>query len=313
MSTASSPHLIRAVHDKENPYVMLNKQAMRDPQLSLEAVGLWARILCHKDDWTIHVTQLMKANKCGKEKMYRILNELITHGYAYCLRDRQKGKYGKTTWFIFESQMSKDDIQKMFPHPEKPDTAKPDLANPPLMNNDISISNLIENKEERESKKVAPPPSPPSAVADSLTLLFLQKVKEHLPNLKPPNLQKWAQEMDKLLRLDGRSEAQVREAIGWFHNDLWFKKTVIAVKGLRTNFDKIQSARLIAKEKNRIQENRSYAKAFKEQFPKETKPLTFNSKFVINEATGKELPFDLPPETFEKEVIRLFGGRHASY
>ncbi len=172
---------------------------------------------------------------------------------------------------------------------------------------------IYESKDERkEIKRVASPPKPPSAIADSLTLLFLQKVEEHLPGLVAPNLKKWSQEMEKLMRIDGRTEAQILEAIGWFHNDLWLKANVLSVAAFRKQFDKIQSLRIVAKEKNRIQENRIYALALQKQYPKETQNLTFNSRCVMNADTGKDLSFDLPPETFEKEVIRLFGGRHAS-
>lgn len=137
----NNAHLIRAIHDKANPYVMLNKQAMFDPNLSLEAVGLWARVLCHKDDWVIHVTQLMKANNCGRDKMYRILKELIANGYAYHGFERIKGQYSPGTWYIFESRKTPEEIKELLPFTENPYTVNPHSENLTLVNNDSLMSN----------------------------------------------------------------------------------------------------------------------------------------------------------------------------
>lgn len=159
------PHIIRAVHDKDNPFVMLNKQAARDPNLSLEAVGLWTRLFCNKDIWTIHVTQLMEANKCGKHKIYRILKELIKNGYAFHDCEREKGKFKKGVWFVFETKRSAEEIKKMFPYAENPYTVKPDTENQPLIENNTnipSITNVLEeeNNKKREETHEASAPSP---------------------------------------------------------------------------------------------------------------------------------------------------------
>ena len=73
--------IIRIQHNRENPYIQLNKKDLWDPNLSLEAVGLLARISSKPDDWHINVKELVKSCGCGKEKIYRILDELIKHGY----------------------------------------------------------------------------------------------------------------------------------------------------------------------------------------------------------------------------------------
>lgn len=173
----SIPHLLRVKHDTEHPYVMLNRQAMRDPNLSLEAVGLWARLLSNKDDWEIHVTQLMEVNKCGRDKMYRILRELITHGYAYHAVDRAKGKYQTGTWYVFESKKSPEEIQKMFPFTENPYTVKPNTVNPTLRN--TKGKNSIDKEEYVDS-------APPEGDANSPTSSLSDATKKRKPPPKSP-------------------------------------------------------------------------------------------------------------------------------
>ena len=55
--------ILRVKHDKKNPYVMINREALWDKDLSLQAIGLWARLLSRPDDWKIYVSEL--AQSCG--------------------------------------------------------------------------------------------------------------------------------------------------------------------------------------------------------------------------------------------------------
>lgn len=172
-SSKNLPNVVRVKHDKEHPFLMLNKQAIRDPNLSLEAVGLLTRLLCNKDDWTIHVTQLMTANNCGRDKMYRILKELVTNGYAYHAIERTKGKYQPATWYVFENKKSPEEIKEMFPFTENPYTAKPNTANPPLM---IPNSNDNNNK---ENNTYAPPIGDAKKISSSSLSAKPQKKKRN--------------------------------------------------------------------------------------------------------------------------------------
>ena len=201
-------NIIRVKHDTENPYVMLNREAMRDPKLSLEAVGLWARLLSNKDNWQIHVTQLMEANNCGRDKMYRILKELITNGYAFHAVDRTGGKYTPGTWYVFESKKTEEDIKKMFPFTENPYTAKPNTANRTLRN-----TKNKKNIDKKEYVDNAPPEGDanesPSSLSDTgkkplpkspfRTVCLIERVPNH------PSLEKFKKYFDRpLVGIDER-------------------------------------------------------------------------------------------------------------
>jgi len=165
------PHIIRVKHNRENPYVMINRSAANDPNLPLDTLGLWFRLMCRPDDWEIHVTELMKSCKCGRDKVNRMLGELIKNGYAHRYQERKDGRrknlFGSNVWYIFEFKTSEEEIQKMFPQTGFPLTEVPSTDNPQLQNSDnlSSINTPIDRKNSdiyAPADAVAPKPSPSS-------------------------------------------------------------------------------------------------------------------------------------------------------
>lgn len=122
--------IVRTVHNKENPYAQINKKALWDKDLSLEAVGLWARLLSRPDDWRVSVTELSKSCGCSVKKIYRILNELVDHGYACRFQAKEEeGKFAPFETIVFETKKPKQQIEKMFPLTQKRLSGKPLSAN----------------------------------------------------------------------------------------------------------------------------------------------------------------------------------------
>jgi hypothetical protein len=114
--------IIRVVHNRENPFVQLNKQALWDTNLSLKAVGLWARCMSRPNDWRFCIKELVGKCKEGRKSIDNAMKELIQAGYAYRLEysERQEdGKY-KTSgveYVFFEfpaTQQEKDEQQETF-------------------------------------------------------------------------------------------------------------------------------------------------------------------------------------------------------
>jgi len=134
--------IIRTYHNTENPFVQLNKQALMNPKLSWEAKGLWAMCLSRPDNWVFRVNELIKNGAAGKDKIYRIINELIDNGYAIRIlhKDSQKKHFTHTEYVFVEVMISDTEkknitsnFQKMFPRPENPEAANPDPENATLL------------------------------------------------------------------------------------------------------------------------------------------------------------------------------------
>jgi hypothetical protein len=118
--------IIRIDHNKDNPYVMLNKKALEDKNLSWAAKGLWAYLISRPDDWSVsvaHLSTIYDQYGGGETAIYNYLNELIKHGYCESKQVKgEKGQFGKFEYIIYE-------FKKCLPQPGSPDADRPDAAN----------------------------------------------------------------------------------------------------------------------------------------------------------------------------------------
>lgn len=133
--------IIRVCHDRNNPYVIINKKAIEEPELSWAAKGLWCYLMGRPNDWrpsVAHLTKTFKGKGCGRDAVYNLLNELIDAGY--CIREQKCDEHGKFThveYVILEHKELKEKV----PLPENPFTEKPDTEKPTLISNEEEISN----------------------------------------------------------------------------------------------------------------------------------------------------------------------------
>ncbi len=146
--------IVRVEHDAQNPYVMINKKSLWDPNLSLEAVGLWTRLLSRPDNWQISIPELMKSCGCGRDKIQRILNELIENGYAHRFQDKvnkeKQNQFDRVVYTIFEKKLSNEEIKIKFPQPPFPVTEVPCAENPHLLNKE----NILNKEKKRDRAPV---------------------------------------------------------------------------------------------------------------------------------------------------------------
>jgi len=87
--------IIRISHDKNNPYVMLNKNPLEDNSLSWAAKGLWAYLMSRPDNWNVsvsHLSTIYHGKGGGEKAIYSLLNELIEAGYCERNQGHTEGK-----------------------------------------------------------------------------------------------------------------------------------------------------------------------------------------------------------------------------
>jgi len=72
-----------------------------------------------------------------------------------------------------------------------------------------------------------------------LSLLLFRLMKKNNPKLKPPNLNKWAEDMDKILRIDKRITSDVERVIRWAQADDFWYSAVLSPSKLRKQIDTI--------------------------------------------------------------------------
>lgn len=98
-------------------------------------------------------------------------------------------------------------------------------------------------KTERKTKKEKEIYSPDS-LPYQLSELLLNKILEHLPGYKKPDLQKWACQMDALMRLDKRPPEEVKAVILFAQSDTFWRTNILSVDKLRKQYDQLNSKRI---------------------------------------------------------------------
>lgn len=298
----------RCPHDKENPYAQINRELIRDPTISPECRWLIIYMLSMKDGWKLSVMQVYSHVKqfMGRDKVYQMIEEAMEAGYIK--REVIKFKNLKQGFKYFVSETPK--FKNIFRHPDPQYTEPRDTENQ-------------DYKEEHSSPKVEEekpiynkPPKPTSAApqvsaeADSLCTFFFEKIRERNPEFKEPKLFKWKAEFDCLLRIDKRDPLKVKELIQWASTHKWWKTACLSPTKLRKDYDLMMAQKLGDSEQELVRSNRAYAMGLKDKHPIEMKMLSFDDKFAINRSTAKEIPFNLPKETFRRALVEMFGGTY---
>ena len=120
--------IIRVIKDKENPYVMLNKEFIESPELSWKEKGLLAYLLSKPDNWKVYLKQLIKASQNGKESTASAILGLVQKGYIERTQKTKKsGQFSGYDYTVYESPGR--ETRRGLPDAENPETENPTLIN----------------------------------------------------------------------------------------------------------------------------------------------------------------------------------------
>lgn len=146
----------RIQKNKENPYVMINKEFLEDEKLSAKAKGILAYLLSLPDDWQIYEEELVKHFKDGIDSLRTGIKELVNIGYIERVRIRdEKGMLRAYDYSVYEvpihmgkSKVGESKIGK--PKVGKSNATNIDFTNKNLTNNKHTKASNFNNFEQRE-------------------------------------------------------------------------------------------------------------------------------------------------------------------
>lgn len=159
--------VFRVIKDKENPYVMINKYALYDKNLSYKAKGILSYCLSRPDNWEFYEEEIASHSTDGLASIKTGLKELREKGYILRTRKRDElGKFKGYEYLIYEFPQQLEELSKSpkcdFPTLDNPTTENPTLEKPllenrmllnnELNNNDNKLNNELSNKE-RENRE----------------------------------------------------------------------------------------------------------------------------------------------------------------
>ena len=122
--------------EKNKHYTVMSNYHLRDPRLSLGAVGLLSKMLSLPDGWDYTVTGLVRLCNCGRDAIRAVLAELEATGYLVRERQRDdKGRLQGMEYVIYESPQGADEPEGAVPPTlENPTQVEPTLENQPQLN-----------------------------------------------------------------------------------------------------------------------------------------------------------------------------------
>lgn len=135
-------NIFRKNKTRENPYVMVDKEFINDPDLSAKAKGILLYLLSKPDDWEIYQSDIGKHMKDGRVSIQSGIDELLAVGYLDREQIRNdRGQFIGYKYQVFESPM------------KSTESRKPVSGKPATTNNNLTNIKTIVSQEKKESKK----------------------------------------------------------------------------------------------------------------------------------------------------------------
>ena len=204
---------------------------LNDKSISLKAKGLFAFIESKPDDWDFSVEALKHLLKESTEAIISGLHELEQSGYL--VRNKYHGKSGKweIEYILYDKPTNNDE-----PYMENPYMVNPYIENP--LNNKRKNT----NKENKYSKDIYKTLNPFALkLAEKLRYGILQLYPNNATAKKEDCVKRWAIDIDKMIRIDGRNWQDINKAIDWAMNDSFWQRNIWSGKALREHYDRLEA------------------------------------------------------------------------
>jgi predicted phage replisome organizer len=78
----------------------------------------------------------------------------------------------------------------------------------------------------------------------TIAVYILNKIREINPGFKKPNIQTWCKDVDAILRIDERDQAELKEVIDWIYDDDFWNDKILSPSKLRKQYDSVNTKRL---------------------------------------------------------------------
>lgn len=214
------------------PFAQIANEAIRDKRLSFRARGILALVLSHSEDWEATRDWLLtQTEKEGRAAVQTALNELSDLGYRVVEKSQNEG--GLWATIVHWKHLPETDS------PTDGDTDRPETRlsdNTAVNKNTITEHHKEHHKKNTSSSADANDDANPEA--ERLANLFSQLLTDL--NVKHQIGKQWVTDLDRMMRLDGRTPAEVEGAMRWALADDFWKSNIHSPRKLRARFDQLR-------------------------------------------------------------------------
>lgn len=96
------------------------------------------------------------------------------------------------------------------------------------------ISNLLRQKSEKKVNTFTS-----DSIEYRLAKLLFNEIRKNNPEHKQPNLQTWAESIEKMIRIDKKDPQKIANMIAWCQRDPFWKSNILSTVKLRDQFDQL--------------------------------------------------------------------------
>jgi len=123
---------------KEN-YSVIPNNMINDEGLDSDCLAVMVYLLSKPSNWIVKPTNIQNRFKFGRDKTYRVINQLVKRNYIVREEHRTEGKYSSFSYYVYDS-----------PFPCLSDTAEPYTANQYITKyRDIQSKEKIQKAEQK--------------------------------------------------------------------------------------------------------------------------------------------------------------------
>jgi len=95
-------------------------------------------------------------------------------------------------------------------------------------------------KEKKEKKEENITSLGAMGIARRLAELLWDLIRQRKPDFKEPDLDHWARDIDRMIRLDGRDPQQIEAVLRWCQADAFWQSNILSGAALRRHFDRLE-------------------------------------------------------------------------
>lgn len=236
---------------QEFGFGIIPKRIMKDTNLNLQAKGIYAYLCSYagnKETAFPGVDLITHELGISRNTFYKYLKELKDTGYVEVYKERtENGTFEKN-------------IYKLLPCPKKPYMVNPDMEKPYMVNEDTNINSINKNninnnsinkdilqqscKDDKSTKKEFDKDSVQIQLARFMINEMLKiKPDSRVPKNDVKSLQRWAKDIDYMIRLDKREPREIAELFRWAQEDNFWCANIRSPRKLREKWDTLELQR----------------------------------------------------------------------
>lgn len=301
--------ILRVSH--KNNFVTVHKEAINNPYLTFQAIGLWVYLMGKPDNWTVSVSQLSKkylGNRRGNgEKGIReCIKELMSEGYI----TREQNRKSDGSWDNVSYVVHEQSLKECLPLRPKRHAVER-LAVKEGLPKTKSTTNPLLRKVNDYTKDKSHQPQTKNEVIEESLLFSKEKEKTNNYSKRKYPLKKEQEALFELLKvfdlecdddvlfilIRSYSEQQIINAIAHLRNSMENKKN--PPKSRIAVLRSVLNGKIIPVT-DQCQSNRDFAKQFAEK--RSWRTLKIKDKYCFCEDTQFEIPNHFSEEEFKNRL-----------